>query len=206
MLYALMLVSTGFYCSWLIIISHYFDSEMIKNLLYYITKYVSPSFFLSCLLLMSTVKYIKNFESQPILVFLKLNKSIYFIFSIITCICLICIISFKCKNFGLNLQIVLCPIAEEFFFTGTLFQVLQQKYSVRLSALLNSICFALFHLPTWWIMQNLSITTIGDRLVSLFLFALIICFAFHKCRSLWVPVLIHWLNNTAAFLYFQESY
>lgn len=199
-----MLVSLGLYCAWLIIISHSFDSEMIKNLLYYATKYISSSFFLSCLLLMFTITYIKNFELQPMLVFLKLNNPIYAVFSMVTCICLIYIISFKCKKFGLNLPIILCPIAEEIFFTGTLFQVLQQRFSIRRSALLNSICFALFHLPGWWIIQNWSITAMGDRLVSLFLFGLITCFAFHKCRSLWISILIHWLNNAIAFLYFHS--
>jgi uncharacterized protein len=85
------------------------------------------------------------------------------------------------------LVIGVAPLAEEFFFRGFLFQAMRQSWGVWVAAPASGLIFGLIHFQP-------------DKLVPLAILGTALAFVFHRTRSLWPCILLHALNNTAAFI------
>ncbi len=86
---------------------------------------------------------------------------------------------------------VLAPIAEELYFRGLIHRWFRSRFAFWPAALLSSGIFALGHFD--------SIAVVA----SMFFFGIVQAVIFERGRSLWLPILIHIINNSLAvvFLY-----
>jgi len=89
--------------------------------------------------------------------------------------------------------ILIAPVTafcEEVFFRGLIFGGLRQRLSLWPAAVASGLIFGLLHL------------TAGDVGVALQLSILgvIFAWAYERSGSLWVPISLHLLNNTIAFI------
>lgn len=87
-------------------------------------------------------------------------------------------------NFTINFLyfisvVILAPIVEEFVFRGLLLRRLSEKWSTKSAVVVSSLIFAIFH---------------GDP-IGAFLLALVMCYVYFLCGSLWLPIICHALNN-----------
>lgn len=78
---------------------------------------------------------------------------------------------------------VFAPLGEEFLFRGILYPLFRNKWGVFAGTLLSSLVFAIAHL-------NILIA------INAFLLGILFAVLFEYSRSLWVPGLMHILNNT----------
>jgi membrane protease YdiL (CAAX protease family) len=80
-------------------------------------------------------------------------------------------------------------IGEELFFRGLLFGGLRQRLPLWPAAVISGVLFGLPHLPQ------------GDLAVALQLsvFGVVLAWAYERSGTLWAPILLHALNNSAAF-------
>jgi membrane protease YdiL (CAAX protease family) len=80
-------------------------------------------------------------------------------------------------------------IGEELFFRGLLFGGLRQLIPLWPAAVVSGVLFGLPHLPQ------------GDLAVALQLsvFGVVLAWAYERSGTLWAPILLHALNNSAAF-------
>lgn len=80
-------------------------------------------------------------------------------------------------------------IGEELFFRGMLFGGLRQRLPLWPAAVIAGVLFGLPHLPQ------------GDLAVvaQLSMFGVVLAWAYERSGTLWVPIALHALNNSAAF-------
>lgn len=83
------------------------------------------------------------------------------------------------------LMVIITPIIEEILYRGIIFNLFLKKYSVIISITLSSLIFAFIHLK---------FIGIG----YLFLYGLLFGFAYYKTKSLFTPILLHFLINLMA--------
>ncbi len=83
---------------------------------------------------------------------------------------------------------VIAPLVEELIFRAILYVWLRQQIGVAWAVALSSLIFGLVH-PN--IAMGVSAVVMGVALAVLY----------EKSRSLWVPLFLHMLNNTALFLF-----
>ncbi|MGE5365003.1 MAG: type II CAAX prenyl endopeptidase Rce1 family protein [Bacteroidota bacterium] len=93
------------------------------------------------------------------------------------------------KGFIVIIVAVVPAVCEEAFFRGFVQGSFQMKYSGLVSALITSLFFALYHMHPY---QLLPLAALG------FYFG----FASYKSDSIWIPVLLHFLNNFVAVVLF----
>jgi uncharacterized protein len=85
--------------------------------------------------------------------------------------------------------LVVAPIAEEVYFRGMLFQALHERTGLWPAIVVSSVAFAYLH------------TTQGDLAADLFVFArvlplgMVLAWAFHRRRTLVVPITAHMVVN-----------
>lgn len=79
---------------------------------------------------------------------------------------------------------ILVPISEELFFRGLLYNWLRQRYGLMASVLVSSTLFGLAHFDS------------AAVLVASFLVAIAIALAYEATGSMWMPILIHTMNNS----------
>lgn len=95
-------------------------------------------------------------------------------------------------SLGLNFLVtllgvgVLAPIAEELYFRGLLHRWFRSRFSFWPAVLLSSGIFALGHF------DSLAVVA------STFILGIILAVTFERGRSLWLPILIHMINNSLA--------
>lgn len=82
---------------------------------------------------------------------------------------------------------VTSPIAEEFIFRGLLLNRLIKKTNKWGGILISSLLFAAVHLQ-------------AEKLIATFLFGIIASLIYLKTKNLFVPILIHILHNSLAFI------
>jgi membrane protease YdiL (CAAX protease family) len=81
------------------------------------------------------------------------------------------------------LTLVLCaPIIEEIIFRGIFLNRWTTKWNIRRAILLSSFFFAILH----------------TGIMSSFLFGLCMCLLYLKSRTLFIPIIAHFLNNAIA--------
>jgi membrane protease YdiL (CAAX protease family) len=81
---------------------------------------------------------------------------------------------------------VIAPIGEEMVFRGLIFRALRTRNSIRVAIFGSSLVFALVHI------SPLTICVI-------FLIGLMLAYAYEATGSLWVPILMHGVNNALMF-------
>ena len=115
-------------------------------------------------------------EDQDIVVDLKAEDSVLVLggFAILTCL--------------------LAPLAEEFFFRGFLFRVLQEKINLPVAAIFGGGAFGLVHLPS------------GDWVAVIVLgaFGVLLCVLFYLTSSLLPCIMLHALHNSISFAATKE--
>ena len=82
--------------------------------------------------------------------------------------------------------IIVAPIAEELLYRGVLVNGIKNKFGTKAAIIGSSLVFAVAHgnVP-----QGIGAFTIG----------ILLAYAYIKTESLWVPILLHFINNLSAF-------
>ncbi|MHA1519897.1 MAG: lysostaphin resistance A-like protein [Promethearchaeota archaeon] len=88
---------------------------------------------------------------------------------------------------GFLLSAFVIPIIEEFFFRGLIYRGLRQHLSPRIAIIISSLLFGIAHLN--WIQGILA------GIMALFL-----AWMYEKSGSIYIPILMHILNNAISFL------
>ena len=93
---------------------------------------------------------------------------------------------FSWVNFGVTLlgAGVLAPIAEEFYFRGLIHRWFMTRFTFWPRVLLSSLVFALGHIDS------------AGVVVASYLMGIVLAALFERSGSLWVPILIHIINNS----------
>ena len=84
--------------------------------------------------------------------------------------------------------IIIAPIFEELFFRKIIFKQLLKKYSLSLSIIISSICFALVHLPSY------------RNLIPTFILGIISCIIYNKTKNIFYSIILHFLGNLSWLL------
>ena len=79
-------------------------------------------------------------------------------------------------------MVVLAPLLEEFFFRGILFTRWSVKWGKVRGILLSSFLFGLLHAD----------------IIGAFVFGIVMCVLYIRTNTLWVPIVVHGLNNLVA--------
>lgn len=86
------------------------------------------------------------------------------------------------------------PLGEEMFFRGFAFTALRHRFGLATGLIVSALLFTLPH-------------TYALGLLPVFLLGLLMAWTYHNSGSLWIPIIIHAVNNTASVLlaYFVPS-
>ena len=95
------------------------------------------------------------------------------------------------KIFNYVLASVLTAFFEEFFFRGLLFKVLSDDYSVPLSLGISSGIYSFAHFVRPFFTQGADFSLFYTEIVGLFLFGLLLSYAFYRTGSLYFPMGLH---------------
>ncbi|NJW54056.1 CPBP family intramembrane glutamic endopeptidase [Salinimicrobium oceani] len=82
---------------------------------------------------------------------------------------------------------ILAPVFEELYFRKFLFSKLLERYSATTSISVSSLCFALFHLPSF------------RNLLPTFIFGVVACLLYKKTGNILYTIFLHVLVNTLWF-------
>ena len=83
--------------------------------------------------------------------------------------------------------VVIAPLFEEFLCRGVLYGSLRTRYGSLQSMLFSALFFGILHLQP-------------AAVVNAFLMGLLLAWLYEETHTLWAPILLHALNNTAAYL------
>lgn len=94
--------------------------------------------------------------------------------------------------------VIAAPIYEELVFRGILWSAIAEQFSAPrgsvVASIMTSVIFALIHIQYGWY-----------EISTIILLALIFCYARIKSGSLWLPILLHIINNAVAmWLYISQ--
>ncbi len=91
--------------------------------------------------------------------------------------------------------ITTAPLAEEILFRGVVLRLLLSRLNAVAALLLSSLLFALIHVPYWAMAGGHSETQLFALFAPIFLLGLFFGFLFYGSKSLWAPLVCHFLNN-----------
>ena len=83
------------------------------------------------------------------------------------------------------------PIAEEVIFRGIIQRGMMNLYSPKFSIIVSSLIFGVIHF-------------IPIQVVSAFFIGIVLAWIYYKTKSLWLPILLHIVNNSIAFLFIDD--
>lgn len=94
----------------------------------------------------------------------------------------------------LPLPVVFAPVLEELFFRGVIFRALLFSQKPWLAMITSALVFATVH-------ANVT------QFIAAFLFGIFLAWVYYHVRSIYLNILLHFLQNSAAalFFYFQEN-
>ena len=92
------------------------------------------------------------------------------------------------------------PFAEEVFFRGIVLRQELKAKSAWLAVLISSICFTLFHLPSWIIVQHQSLIELLSNGFNIFIYGIVFGVIYTLARSIWTTFIPHSVNNLIAQL------
>lgn len=90
--------------------------------------------------------------------------------------------------------VIAAPILEELIFRGIILEGLLKNYNPLKAILITNIFFGIAHLNPW-------------QFVGAFIFGIFISWVYMKTRNIFLPVLIHFVNNLVGYLaiYFSSE-
>ncbi|MCK8520398.1 CPBP family intramembrane metalloprotease [Aquimarina sp. D1M17] len=93
-------------------------------------------------------------------------------------------------------SLIVAPIFEEIIFRKHMFTKLAQKYSLNISILISSFCFALIHLPSY------------RNLLPTFIVGIICCLIYIKTKRIIYTITFHFIGNLSwlILIIFGEKY
>lgn len=89
--------------------------------------------------------------------------------------------------------VILPPLAEEFFFRGTVQRLLYRSMPAWASIIITALFFSAAHLQI-------------DNALSIFLLALALGWMYHRTHQLWMPILAHMLFNGISYFTSIQSF
>ncbi len=103
-------------------------------------------------------------------------------------------------GFGAWLNMVmLAGFIEEIPLRGVVFQKLNEFLNFWLAGSISSFVFVCLHFP-YWISIGMPLLSFLTTSLSIFVFALFLCFVLKRSGSLWADIVIHGLNNLLSLL------
>jgi len=99
------------------------------------------------------------------------------------------------------------PLVEEVFFRGI---VLKQELKSKpwwLAILISAICFTLFHLPSWIIVQHQAPMELLQNASSILVYGIVFGLIYWLSKSIWATFMPHAANNLIAIIvkHFQKK-
>ena len=88
--------------------------------------------------------------------------------------------------------VIIGPIFEEIFYRGLLYNKLKEISNAFIGVLISSILFALLHIPKYGF---------GINTFFLFLVGILLAYCYEKTDNIYVPILVHSINNFFIFLF-----
>ena len=92
-----------------------------------------------------------------------------------------------------DVWILFVPITEEILFRGFILGALEIAYGPRRAIVFSSLLFGLWHLKNTFWMTNYDL--IHQIIYTTFVFGPITAYLALKLRTIWVGVILHYLNN-----------
>lgn len=86
--------------------------------------------------------------------------------------------------------VILAPIVEEIIFRGVVLEGFLQRYSPTKAILWSAFMFGFIHMNPW-------------QLIGGFGLGVLMGWVYYRTRNLWLPILIHLINNLFAFVLMQ---
>jgi membrane protease YdiL (CAAX protease family) len=83
---------------------------------------------------------------------------------------------------------ILVPVAEELYFRGAIFTWFRRRYSLWVAVIGSTLLFALGHADLLAVVVTSAVIGVVNALL------------FERSRSIWVPITVHVVNNSLAFL------
>lgn len=80
---------------------------------------------------------------------------------------------------------ILVPFAEELFFRGLLYRWLKSRWNMATATLVSSLMFGLAHVHL-------------EAVAASFIVGMVLAFVYERSRSLWTPVILHMVFNSAS--------
>ena len=84
------------------------------------------------------------------------------------------------------------PVCEEIIFRGIILKEFLKTYNPQKAIIFSSIIFGVIHL-------------IPLQAISAFFIGIVLAYVYYKTRSLWLPIIMHVLNNLIAFIFGVET-
>ncbi len=84
------------------------------------------------------------------------------------------------------------PVVEEIFFRGMIQGGLTHQYNAKRGIIISSLFFGLVHM-------------IPVQVIAAFFMGLVLAWIYYKTRSLWIPILIHVINNSGSMIMMEMS-
>jgi len=83
---------------------------------------------------------------------------------------------------------ILVPVAEELYFRGAIFTWFRRRYSLWIAVIGSTLLFALGHADLLPVVVTSAVIGVVNALL------------YERSRSIWVPITVHVVNNSLAFL------
>lgn len=83
------------------------------------------------------------------------------------------------------------PVAEEVIFRGMIQKGLMRNYTSIFAIVFSSVIFGVIHM-------------IPIQVVSAMIMGLVLAWIYYKTKSLWIPIIVHVINNSIAFLFIDD--
>jgi len=91
--------------------------------------------------------------------------------------------------------VLTAPVAEEVVFRGIIFQKLDEVIGTLKAMVLSALLFALIHAPYWYLSGDKSGKALVFSLGGIFIYGVVFAGLLRLTRSLWTPMVYHFLNN-----------
>ena len=88
--------------------------------------------------------------------------------------------------------VIISPIFEEILYRGLMYNKLKEISNAFIGVLISSILFALLHIPKYGF---------GINTFFLFLVGILLTYCYEKTDNIYVPILVHSINNFFIFLF-----
>lgn len=92
------------------------------------------------------------------------------------------------------------PFAEELLFRGIILRQELQSKSAWVAVPISSVCFTLFHLPSWIIVQQQPISELLTNGFTIFIYGIVFGLVYWFLKSIWATFIPHAANNLIAQL------